>query len=63
MSPDPVGGRHNKVEEKYMYVKNRIFVYAKIKAQISVQRFCFCYTDGTIPLLSNPKFQASSPFL
>ena len=23
------------------------------------QRFCFRYTDGTIPLLPNPKFQAS----
>ena len=27
------------------------------------QRLCFRYSDSTIPLLLNPKFQASSSFL
>ena len=27
------------------------------------QRLCFRYTDSTIPLLPNPKFEASSHFL
>ena len=39
--------------------KNLLFTYAKIKSQISC--LCFCYKDGTIPLL--PKFEISSLYL
>ena len=47
--------------------ENQIFAYAKKKdadelrgSREADQRLCFHYTDSTIPLLLNPKFQASS---
>ena len=48
-------------------MRNRNFAYANTKAQISCavtdQRLCFRYIDGAIPLLQNPKLQASSDLL